>query len=96
MGPEAENLISEAIVDGEYGSYLSLAPRTTSLFLNNVRDSVEQVAAQVVQPIIITGTRVRPFVKQATEATIPHLVVISQNEVPSNISIKSLGTISIT
>ncbi|MBF0357129.1 MAG: flagellar biosynthesis protein FlhA [Magnetococcales bacterium] len=96
MGPEAENLIAEAIVDGEYGSYLSLAPRTTSLFLNNVRDAVEQVASQVVQPIIITGTRVRPFVKQATEATIPHLVVISQNEVPSNISIKSLGTISIT
>ncbi|MBF0380522.1 MAG: flagellar biosynthesis protein FlhA [Magnetococcales bacterium] len=96
MGPEAENMIGEAIVDGEYGSYLSLAPRTTSLFLNQVRDAVEQVASQVIQPIIITGTRVRPFVKQATESTIPHLVVISQNEVPANISIKSLGTISIS
>ncbi|MBF0195523.1 MAG: flagellar biosynthesis protein FlhA [Magnetococcales bacterium] len=96
MGPEAENMIGEAIVDGEYGSYLSLAPRTTSLFLNQVRDAVEQVASQVIQPIIITGTRVRPFVKQATESSIPHLVVISQNEVPANISIKSLGTISIS
>ncbi|MBF0455625.1 MAG: flagellar biosynthesis protein FlhA [Magnetococcales bacterium] len=96
LGPEAENMISEAIVDGEYGSYLSLAPRTTSLFLNQMRDSVEQVASQVIQPIIITGTRVRPFVRQATEASIPHLVVISQNEVPSNISIKSLGTVTLS
>jgi flagellar biosynthesis protein FlhA len=96
MGPEAENMIGEAIVDGEYGSYLSLAPRTTSLFLGQVRDAVEQVAAQVIQPIVITGTRVRPFVKQATEASIPHLVVISQNEVPSNIAIRSLGTISLS
>ncbi|HIJ84683.1 MAG TPA: EscV/YscV/HrcV family type III secretion system export apparatus protein, partial [Magnetococcales bacterium] len=96
LGADAENLINEAIVDGEYGSYLSLAPRSAGLFLNQLRGQVEKVATQVVQPIIITGARARPFVKQATESTIPHLVVLSQNEIPSNIQIYSLGTVAFT
>ncbi|MBF0108502.1 MAG: flagellar biosynthesis protein FlhA [Magnetococcales bacterium] len=96
LGADAENMINEAIVDGEYGSYLSLAPRSAGLFLNQLRAQVEKVATQVVQPIIITGARARPFVKQATESTIPHLVVLSQNEIPSNIQIYSLGTVSVS
>ena len=96
LGADAENMITEAIVDGEYGSYLALAPRSASLLLNRMRDSVEQIAAQVVQPVLITGSRVRPFVKQATEAAIPHLVIISQNEIPTNISIHSLGSVTLS
>ncbi|MEO5363783.1 MAG: flagellar biosynthesis protein FlhA [Magnetococcus sp. DMHC-8] len=96
LGADAENMIAEAVVDGEYGSYLALAPRSATLFLNRVREAVEQIASQVVQPVILTGSRVRPFVKQATEAAIPHLVVISQNEIPSNISIHSLGSVTLS
>ena len=96
LGADAENLIAEAIVDGEYGSYLALAPRSASLFLGQMREGVERIAAQVVQPIIVTGSRVRPFVKQATESTIPHLVILSQNEIPSNISVQSLGSVTLS
>ncbi|MEO5339449.1 MAG: flagellar biosynthesis protein FlhA [Magnetococcus sp. MYC-9] len=96
LGADAENLIVEAVVDGEYGSYLALAPRSATLFLNRVREAVEHIASQVVQPVILTGSRVRPFVKQATEAAIPHLVVISQNEIPSNIAIHSLGSVTLS
>ena len=96
LGADAENMIAEAVVDGEYGSYLALAPRSATLFLNRVREAVEHIASQVVQPVILTGSRVRPFVKQATEAAIPHLVVISQNEIPSNISIHSLGSVTLS
>ena len=96
LGADAENMIAEAIVDGEYGSYLALAPRSATLFLSRIRESVEHIASQVVQPVIITGSRVRPFVKQATEAAIPHLVILSQNEIPSNISIHSLGSVTLS
>jgi flagellar biosynthesis protein FlhA len=96
LGADAENMIAEAVVDGEYGSYLALAPRSATLFLNRVREAVEHIASQVVQPVILTGSRVRPFVKQATEASIPHLVVISQNEIPSNISVHSLGSVTLS
>ncbi|MBF0368370.1 MAG: flagellar biosynthesis protein FlhA [Magnetococcales bacterium] len=96
LGADAENLVTEAIVDGEFGSYLSMAPRSTSLFLKKVRVNVEKVAMRVVQPVIITGSRVRPFVKQCTEGVFPHLVVLSQNEVPSNVQVQSLGTVSLS
>ena len=96
LGADAENLVTEAIVDGEYGSYLALAPRSATLFLTRMRESVEQVAVQVVQPVIITGARVRPFVRQATEAALPHLVVLSQNEVPSSVAVRSLGSVTLT
>ncbi len=96
LGPDAENLISEAIVDGEYGSYLSLAPRSAGVFMIRVREAVESIASQVVQPVLVTGSRVRPFVKQTTEASIPHLVVLSQNEIPSGVAVHSLGSVTIS
>ncbi|MBF0623060.1 MAG: flagellar biosynthesis protein FlhA [Magnetococcales bacterium] len=96
LGPDVENLVSEGIVDGEYGSYLSLNPRSSALFIARIRDAVEVTAPMVVQPVIITGARVRPFVKQATEGVMPHLVVLSQNEVPSNIPVNTLGTVTLS
>ncbi|MEO5366198.1 MAG: flagellar biosynthesis protein FlhA [Magnetococcus sp. WYHC-3] len=96
LGADAENLISEAVVDGEYGSYLSLNPRSSALFVNRVREDVEKIAGRVVQPVLVTGARVRPFVKQVTEAGLPHLVVLSQNEIPSDIGVQSLGTVGLS
>ncbi|MBF0590310.1 MAG: flagellar biosynthesis protein FlhA [Magnetococcales bacterium] len=95
LGADAENLVAEAIMDGEFGSYLSLSPRAANQFLTTLKESVEQVSMEVVQPILITGTRVRPFVKQATEGVLPHLVVISQNEVPSSTPVESVGTVGL-
>ncbi|OSM02067.1 putative flagellar biosynthesis protein FlhA [Magnetofaba australis IT-1] len=96
LGADAENLVAEAIVDGEYGSYLSMSPRSASQLIARVRDEVERVATVVVQPVLVTGPRVRPFVKQATEAALPHLVVLSQNEVPGNTPVQSLGTVGLS
>ncbi|MGN7611353.1 flagellar biosynthesis protein FlhA [Magnetococcales bacterium HHB-1] len=95
LGADAENLVAEGIVDGEFGSYLSMSPRSTTLFLNKMREAVEQVAVRVVQPVIITGTRVRPYVRQVTEGALPHLVVLSQNEVPSSVQVNALGNVTL-
>ncbi|MBF0178808.1 MAG: flagellar biosynthesis protein FlhA [Magnetococcales bacterium] len=96
LGADAENLVNEAIVDGEYGSYLSLAPRAAGLLMARIRESVDRIAAHVQQPVIITGARARPFFKQAAEAVIPHLAVLSQNEIPTNIPVQSLGTVTLS
>ncbi len=82
-------------MDGEFGSYLSLSPHAANQFLTVVKDAVDQASMQVVQPLLITGTRVRPFVKQATEGILPHLVVLSQNEVPPNIPLESVGSVTL-
>jgi flagellar biosynthesis protein FlhA len=96
LGPDLENLVAEAIVENEYGAYLAMSPRNAQIFIDNVRDGVEQIAGTVMQPILVTGSRVRPFVKQATEAGIPHLVVLSQNEIPGNVPVNALGTVSMS
>ncbi|MBF0153925.1 MAG: flagellar biosynthesis protein FlhA [Magnetococcales bacterium] len=96
LGADAENLVAEAIVDGEYGSYLALSPRSANQFCSRVRDMVERIASQVVQPVLVCGTRVRPFVKQATEGVIPHLVVLSHNEIPANVPVHSQGTVTLS
>ncbi|MBF0624847.1 MAG: flagellar biosynthesis protein FlhA [Magnetococcales bacterium] len=95
LGADAESLVAEAIVDGDFGSYLALSPRSGSQFAARVRDAVSRISAQVIQPVLVTGTRVRPFVKQATEGVVPHLVVLSQNEIPGNVSVQSLGTVTL-
>lgn len=96
LGADAENLVSEAIVDGEFGSYISLLPRNATLLVKTINEAVEESAALMMQPVLITQARTRPFVKQVTERSMPHLVVLSQNEIPPTVELKALGSITIT
>ncbi|MBF0309687.1 MAG: flagellar biosynthesis protein FlhA, partial [Magnetococcales bacterium] len=96
LGADSENLVAEAIVDGEYGTYLSMQPRAMSRLVRRVQEEVEGIASRVMQPILITGGRVRPFVRQITETSMPHLVILSQNEVPSTVAVSNLGTVGLS
>jgi flagellar biosynthesis protein FlhA len=88
-----ENLV-KALQHTEHGSYLSLEPQQSQHLMAEITRAVEQFAlTQYQTPILITSPVLRPHLKRLTEPFLPHLVVLSQSDIVSNVPIKNLGVV---
>jgi flagellar biosynthesis protein FlhA len=93
---ELEETLTRAIQHTEHGSYLTLDPKVAQGLLVELSRAVEQYAlTQPQAPILLTSPLLRPHLKRLTESVLPQLVVLSQNEIVSNVPIKNLGVVRI-
>jgi 3-polyprenyl-4-hydroxybenzoate decarboxylase len=46
------------------------------------------------QPVLLTSPVVRPHLRRLLERALPHLVVLSHSEIPADIRVVNLGTVS--
>ncbi len=77
-------------------TYLAVDPQIAQRLLGESTKSVEHFSLrQHHTPILLTSPMVRPHLRRLTEAVLPQLVVLSQSEVISNVSIKNLGVVRI-
>jgi flagellar biosynthesis protein FlhA len=90
LSPAMEQTVESAVEHAEHASLLKLAPgplREISSKLTQRLDKMENTA------VLLTGGGCRYFIRQITEPTLGSLTVISHNEVPSEITVRSLGVI---
>ena len=92
---ELENKFMESIEQSETGSYLSIDPNTSQSFLNSLAVEVQKLMSLGEQPIIVTAPIVRFYIKKLTEQYIPDLIVLSYNEIESDVEIQSVGMVMI-
>ncbi|RMF48107.1 MAG: flagellar biosynthesis protein FlhA [Deltaproteobacteria bacterium] len=91
---ETEEAIHNAIQHTSEGSYLALDPGTAHRIVESLNQSISSVA-QGSQPVLLTAPTIRPHVKRLTERYLPHLVVLSHNEIAPDLMVRSLGTVSL-
>ncbi|MBW2307926.1 MAG: flagellar biosynthesis protein FlhA [Deltaproteobacteria bacterium] len=90
---KAEDLIAESIRHNEHDSYLSIEPNAAQQILMALKNKLERLVKPNLHPIILCSPVVRPYFKKLTERFIPHLVVLSHNEIAPDIWIESIGTV---
>ncbi|SHJ91403.1 flagellar biosynthesis protein FlhA [Paramaledivibacter caminithermalis] len=95
LDPNLEKLIMESIKQSEHGSYLSLEPSVVQVILNNLSTEIQKLVSIGEQPIVITAPIVRYYFKSLTEQSIPDLIVLSYNEIDTDVEIQSIGTVKI-
>ena len=86
----AEQAVESAIEHGEHNSVLGLSPQTSREFVARITKKLERPDASAV---ILTNPSVRYFVRQLLETAFPDVAVLSHNEVPPEVKVKSLGWI---
>ena len=84
-----------AIKTGENGTYLVLEPTLSNLIISNLARIINEVLAIGEQPIVVCAPILRFYFKQLTQSTIPDLVVLSFNELESDIEIQTLKVVSL-
>ena len=88
-----EQTIAENTKQSEHGSYLTLEPASLHAIFDNLRALVEKISNNGYRPIILTSPLVRRQFRKIAEQLSPDLVVLSYNEVESNVEISSEGVV---
>jgi len=88
--PSAEQTVESAVEHSEHNSVLSLAPQAAREFVGRLTRKLERPDSPA---IVLTNPAIRYFVKQLLETAFPEVAVLSHNEVPPEIKVKSLGWI---
>ncbi len=95
LSADLEDTLMTSIKQSDNGTYIALDPQTTNALVNSLAVEIQALLSMGEQPIVLTAPIVRFYFKQLTEATIPDLIVLSFNELESDVDIQSVGVVSI-
>ncbi|MDD5935725.1 MAG: flagellar biosynthesis protein FlhA [Clostridiales bacterium] len=94
LDPKVEQDIMASVKQTEQGAYLTLDPEKTQSVMNSVKQEVEKLESLGKSPIIITSPIVRMYFKKLTRDYYKDLIVISYNEIESNVELQSVGMVT--
>jgi flagellar biosynthesis protein FlhA len=92
---EVEDLVAEGIQPSDQGSYLAIEPAAAQQIIASIRTLVDRFGMYGAQPVILASPSIRRHVKKLIERFVPHVAVLSHNEIPQNVKIQSLGVVSV-
>lgn len=95
LDPKIEQDIMNSIKQTEQGAYITLDPAVTKKILNSVETEIKKLESQGKAPIIITSPIVRMYFKKLTKDYFNDLIVISYNEIESDVELQSIGVVTI-
>ena len=78
----------------EQGAYLALDPEKSRAIINSLETEVNKLEKMGRNAIVITSPIVRMYFKKLTEDYFKDLIVVSYNEVESNIELQSVGMVT--
>jgi flagellar biosynthesis protein FlhA len=90
LGHSLESTISGALQQTDHGSFLSLDPSVAQKMMNNLAASLEKMSSLNYQPVVMCSSQIRYHVKRLIDRFMPHIVVLSYDEILSNVEIQSL------
>lgn len=94
LDPKLEQEIMGSVKQTEQGAYLTLDPEKTKAIMASVETETKKLENLGKNPIIITSPIVRMYFKKLTSDYYKDLIVVSYNEIESNIELQSVGMVT--
>ena len=96
LDPKVGQDIMGSVKQTEQGAYLALDPEKTKAIMASLETEITKLENLGKNAIIITSPIVRMYFKKLTEDYFRDLIVVSYNEVDSNIELQSVGMVSLS
>ncbi|KLU65041.1 flagellar biosynthesis protein FlhA [Desulfosporosinus acididurans] len=93
LDPKSEQQILDSIQPSDYGSFLALDPKLLQVFVQNLSREVEKFMLKGLSPVLVCAPLVRINIKRVTERQLPHLIVLSYNELVQGIQVQAIGMV---
>lgn len=94
LDPNIEQEIMSSVKNTEQGSYLSLDPERTKKIMASTGSELKKLEDMGKNPIVITSPIVRLYFKKLAVDYYKDIIVISYNEVESNVELQSVGMVT--
>nr|WP_319488394.1 flagellar biosynthesis protein FlhA [uncultured Caproiciproducens sp.] len=95
LDSEVERLIINSISKNDQGTYLSLDPQSTQKIVSKLMECITKVKDAINVPIILTSPLVRIYFSKMLEQFYPNAVVLSFNELNSNVQIQAVANVTL-
>lgn len=95
LSPEVEDRIGANIQKSMQGSFPAIDPDTTGKVLASIKNVIESVYFNENQPVILVSPKIRPAFRRLIEMVFPSVMVLSLNEIPNDIEIRTEGVVTI-
>ncbi|MFI3176457.1 MAG: flagellar biosynthesis protein FlhA [Eubacteriales bacterium] len=94
LDPQLEKEIMASIKQTEQGSYITLDPARTKAITNSVEVEMKKLENLGKSVIVLTSPIVRIYFKRMLEEYYKDIIVVSYNEIESNVELQSVGMVS--
>ena len=95
ISPDLERIIGSNIQKSMQGSFPAINPDITTAIFNSIKGMLENTHFPTNVPVIIVSPKIRAAFRKLIEMVFPNVVVLSLNEVPNDIQIRTEGVVSI-
>jgi flagellar biosynthesis protein FlhA len=91
-----EEKVAAGIIQTDQGPQLSLDPSFVQNLIRELNSQAERMVMVNSQAVLLVSPIIRAQLRQLIEKFIPHLVVLSHNEISSNVPVKSFATVRLS
>jgi len=93
LDPRIENQIAVNVAQASSGGSLIVEPRMADQLIRKLSTLSEEMHREGRSPVLLCGAEVRRHLKTFTRRTIPQLSVLSVNEIPMRINLRSFDVV---
>ncbi|SDZ85468.1 flagellar biosynthesis protein FlhA [Pseudobutyrivibrio sp. ACV-2] len=94
VDPKVEQDIMASIKQTEQGAYLTLDPERIQAIIASLEEEIKKLEDMGRTPIVVTSPIVRMYFKTLTQDYVKDLIVVSYNEIDSNVELSSVGMVT--
>lgn len=94
LDPKVEQDIMASIKQTEQGAYLTLDPERIRAIMDSLQAEIAKFEEIGKTPIVVTSPIVRMYFKKMTEDYVKDLIVVSYNEIDSDVELQSVGMVT--
>ncbi|MGN0269120.1 MAG: FHIPEP family type III secretion protein, partial [Candidatus Weimeria sp.] len=94
VDPKVEQEIMGSVKQTEQGAYITLDPEKIKAIMDSLGTEIKKMEDQGKTPIVVLSPIVRMYFKKISEDYYSDLIVVSYNEIESDIELQSVGMVS--
>lgn len=94
LDPKVEQDIMASIKQTEQGAYLTLDPERIRAIMDSLQAEIAKFEETGKTPVVVTSPIVRMYFKKMTEDYVKDLIVVSYNEIDSDVELQSVGMVT--
>ncbi len=95
LSMEIENLVANSLQRSVNGTYPAIDPETTNKIFKGIQSTIESMNFNNNRPIVLVSPKIRAPFRKLVEMVFTNLTILSLNEIPNDVQIKSQGVINI-
>ncbi|MEE3355816.1 MAG: FHIPEP family type III secretion protein, partial [Candidatus Weimeria sp.] len=94
VDPKIEQEIMSSVKQTEQGAYITLDPERIRSIMESLKAEVAKMEEMGRTPIVVCSPIVRMYFKKLSEDYLEDLIVVSYNEVDSDVELQSVGMVA--